>query len=161
MREEGNWKRYRRWQVTTAFSPTFETMFRNCGTGKLLWSQMYWTGKYTDKCLTKSVSLVIFVWCPKHPDEATDHIIDIGLELDIPWVVIPCCVFPTLFRERRTRDGRLVKSYEDLCDYVLTRHPGIQETTLPFRGRNRVFYWRPVSDSTPTATTAPAFVSAT
>lgn len=78
-----------------------------------------------------------------HPDQATDHIIDIGLTLNIAWVVIPCCVFPNLFRRRLLRNGKTVRSYEDLCAYILERDPRIQECVLPFRGRNRAFYWHP------------------
>ena len=87
----------------------------------------------------------VIVGC--HPDQATDHIIDIGLALRIPWAIVPCCVFPSLFVERRIRanDGgtRLVRSYEDLCDWISQKDPRIQQGILPFRGRNKVFYWHP------------------
>lgn len=80
-----------------------------------------------------------------HPDQATDHIIDVGLALQIPWAVVPCCVFPSLFRGRATRSGTPVRSYDDLCEYILAKDPNgrIQQSTLPFRGRNKVFHWMP------------------
>ena len=107
-----------------------------------------------------------------HPDQATDPIIDIGLALNIPWAIVPCCVFPNFFTYRQLQlrgnnndeddsgnpkdnidDGpsfppmvgpkQSVRSYDDLCQYIRERHPDIQETTLPFNGRNRVFYWHP------------------
>ncbi|CAJ1924781.1 unnamed protein product [Cylindrotheca closterium] len=79
-----------------------------------------------------------------HPDQATDPIMDIGFALNLPWVVIPCCVFPNLFKQRQLEpSGKLVRTYDDLCEYILQQHPSVKETTLPFRGRNRVFYWKP------------------
>eukprot|EP00980_Cylindrotheca_fusiformis_P008437 scaffold1784_cov116-Cylindrotheca_fusiformis.AAC.17 len=79
-----------------------------------------------------------------HPDQATDPIIDIGFALNIPWVVVPCCVFPNFFTQRRLQpSGRMVRTYEDLCQYILQRDPNVKEISLPFRGRNRVFYWHP------------------
>ncbi|CAB9529071.1 expressed unknown protein [Seminavis robusta] len=79
-----------------------------------------------------------------HPDQATDPIIDIGLALGIPWAIVPCCVFPNLFQTRQlASSGKPVRSYEDICTYILERDPSIQQATLPFRGRNQVFYWHP------------------
>ncbi|KAL3912540.1 MAG: hypothetical protein SGILL_006839, partial [Bacillariaceae sp.] len=78
-----------------------------------------------------------------HPDQATDHIIDIGLALNIPWAAVPCCVFPTLFQHRKTSTGKIVRSYEDYCDWIKDKHVDVQEAELPFRGRNKVLYWIP------------------
>jgi len=79
-----------------------------------------------------------------HPDQANDPIMEIGFALNLPWVVIPCCVFPNLFKQRQLKpSGKLVRTYDDLCEYILQQHPNVKETTLPFRGRNRVFYWKP------------------
>ena len=36
-----------------------------------------------------------------HSDQATEQIVDIALELKIPFAVVPCCVFPKLFPDRR------------------------------------------------------------
>lgn len=83
------------------------------------------------------------ILCGMHPDQATDHIIDIGLALNIPWAVVPCCVFPNLFRMRKTYDVKSVRSYEDFCDFIRCKHRGITEADLPFRGRNKVLYWIP------------------
>lgn len=78
-----------------------------------------------------------------HPDQGLDPIVEIGLALQIPWVVVPCCVFPRLFNQRRLTCGRAVRSYDDLCEYLLQRHPAVREVRLPFRGRNRAFSWLP------------------
>ena len=57
----------------------------------------------------------------------------------------PCCVFWKDPRNtfRRTPAGKLVKTYEQLCEYMSTRVPGIRETSLRFHGQNRVFFWHP------------------
>jgi len=81
-----------------------------------------------------------------HPDQATDHIVDVGLALKIPWVVVPCCVCPNLFVRRKLACGRDVRSYDDLCEFLRQRDPAIKEATVPFRGRNRAFYWHPSND---------------
>ena len=78
-----------------------------------------------------------------HPDLATDHIVEIGLDLGIPWAIVPCCVFPNFCHYRTLAAGKPVRSYEDLCQWLRERDPLIRETILPFRGRNRVFYWHP------------------
>ena len=44
-----------------------------------------------------------------HPDEATEHIVDIALARGKPFAVVPCCVMPHLFPPRNlTSSGALV-----------------------------------------------------
>ncbi len=38
-----------------------------------------------------------------HPDQATEAIVDAALLLNLPFAVVPCCVFPLLFPDRRVR----------------------------------------------------------
>lgn len=79
-----------------------------------------------------------------HPDEATIPIVDIGLALQIPWVVVPCCVFPNLFQSRLLKSGKRVRSYDDLCQFITEKDPdNIRQAVLPFRGRNLALYWHP------------------
>lgn len=80
-----------------------------------------------------------------HPDQALDHIVDVALALGKPFAVAPCCVFWKHGRNhlRRTPEGEVVKTYEQLCAYLAARAPGIRETALRFHGLNRVFYWLP------------------
>ncbi|RKP11836.1 hypothetical protein BJ684DRAFT_21590 [Piptocephalis cylindrospora] len=79
-----------------------------------------------------------------HPDQATEAIVDIGLRLGMPWAIVPCCVFPSLFPERRSpTDGEEVTTTERFIDYLQAKDPGIQHAYLPFEGRNRVLYWMP------------------
>ena len=40
-----------------------------------------------------------------HPDQATEPCIDLARVLDIPFCVVPCCVFPSEFPSRRLRLG--------------------------------------------------------
>ena len=46
-----------------------------------------------------------------HPDQATEAVVDAALRLGKPFAVVPCCVFPSLFRTRRRRDGDGVVRY--------------------------------------------------
>ena len=75
-----------------------------------------------------------------HPDEATDPIVTHSLAAGKPWAVIPCCVFPGLHPHRRTADGQLVKTHEQLCDYYMRLDPGVRRAQLDFEGRNTVIY---------------------
>jgi hypothetical protein len=75
-----------------------------------------------------------------HPDEATDPIVSHSLAAGKPWAVIPCCVFPGLHPHRRTADGQLVKTHEQLCDYYMRLDPGVRRAQLDFEGRNTVIY---------------------
>ena len=54
--------------------------------------------------------------------------------------MVPCCVFPELFPERRTKDGDSVRTYVQFIDYLVAKHPDIKLAYLPFKGRNRVVY---------------------
>ena len=86
-----------------------------------------------------------------HPDQATDFIVDAALATGKPFAVVPCCVYPTLFAQRRLRGGSEVRSLEQLCRYLC-------EKTVParFGGTiqletvdaipppcNHVVWWRP------------------
>ncbi|KAG7354233.1 hypothetical protein IV203_003589 [Nitzschia inconspicua] len=71
-----------------------------------------------------------------HPDEATADIVKEAVQLRIPFMVVPCCVFARLFPHRRKRDGNPVNTYEDLLQYLQEMDPSIQRMTLPLEGRN-------------------------
>ncbi len=87
-----------------------------------------------------------------HPDSATDAIVDLAIAHGKPFVICPCCVFPNTFTDRRIPKKLLaheeeelvpVRSYDDLCAYILGRAEGVHEAVLDFEGRNRCFYWIP------------------
>ena len=75
-----------------------------------------------------------------HPDQATEPVVDAAIALDKPFAVVPCCVFPELFPDRRTADGAPVRTYVEFVDYLVAKHPDAKLGYLPFKGRNRVVY---------------------
>jgi hypothetical protein len=95
--------------------------------------------------LLRSCSLIVGF----HPDSATEPAVDLALKLRVPFVVCPCCVFPSLFKERLL-NGRKVTSYDDFMAYLKSKHPRMREGALDFGGsgtgsvgaRNRVLYMR-------------------
>uniref|UniRef100_A0AAV1T945 C3H1-type domain-containing protein n=1 Tax=Peronospora matthiolae TaxID=2874970 RepID=A0AAV1T945_9STRA len=78
-----------------------------------------------------------------HPDEATESIIDVAVQFNKPFAVVPCCVFGQKFPDRRLKDGSKVLSFDDLIEYLVAKHPKIEKTFLPFDGKNLVLYLRP------------------
>ena len=79
-----------------------------------------------------------------HADGATEAIVNAALEYQKPFVVVPCCVFPNLFTERRVeQDGKLVpvRSQDQFCKFLAEKDPRFQMETLPFEGRNLAIWW--------------------
>lgn len=73
---------------------------------------------------------------------------DLALALGIPFVVCPCCVFPSKFPHRRLPDGGPVTDNAALCAFIKAKHPAIRTATLPFQSesgtaRNVVLYTMP------------------
>jgi hypothetical protein len=52
-------------------------------------------------------------------------------------------VFPNLFPDRRTAEGKEVVDYTEFMDYLLAKAPGIECDYLQVEGRNRVLYRLP------------------
>jgi hypothetical protein len=77
-----------------------------------------------------------------HPDEATDAIVDTAIQLQIPFLIVPCCVFYRLFPHRRLPHDptKPVSTYADLLDYLQAKHESIQRTILPFEGANTLLW---------------------
>ena len=83
-----------------------------------------------------------------HPDGATEAIVDCALQLRKPFAIVPCCVFPDHFRDRRLKGGeegaattgRRVRSYDEFIEYLQAKDPRIRLDRLPFQGRNIVLY---------------------
>lgn len=101
-----------------------------------------------------------------HPDQATEHIIDVGLTLNTPAVVVPCCVFPSLFPrtvrrqaiadlqqgllgragyvcEKNDSDMVDVVTYTQFLAYLLDKDHRLTIHYLPIEGRNRVIVFNP------------------
>jgi hypothetical protein len=101
--------------------------------GPDLWGTPGWQRLFSD------CSLVVGL----HPDQATEPILDFAVQQRLPFAIMPCCVFPRLFPDRRLQqpDGSLVpvSSYEQLVAYLLQRG-GAQRSVLDFEGANTVVY---------------------
>ena len=83
-----------------------------------------------------SVKLIVGL----HPDEATEPIVATALALDLPFAVIPCCVFAASFPLRRLKDGSSPSSYEEFLTYLKEKDAGIQEEIVSFSGKNTVLF---------------------
>jgi hypothetical protein len=105
------------------------------------WQQLFGTTTSSSSSSSSGFSLVIGL----HPDEATEPIVDYALEAGLPFAVMPCCVFPRLFPERRldSGGGRLVpvEGYAQLVQYLMQKGGGSQEV-LGFVGANVVVFRR-------------------
>lgn len=101
--------------------------------GPELWDAPGWQQLYGD------CSIIVGL----HPDQATEPILQLAVQQQLPFAIMPCCVFPRLFPQRRLQqaDGESVAvvSYEQLVGY-LVQHGGAQQTVLDFAGANIVVY---------------------
>lgn len=79
-----------------------------------------------------------------HADGATEAIVDVALERNKPFVVVPCCVFPNLFQQRTVVENgqiRPVRNHEQFCQYLLEKDSRLKRAVLPFEGRNVAIYF--------------------
>ncbi|KAK9844887.1 hypothetical protein WJX74_008154 [Apatococcus lobatus] len=58
-----------------------------------------------------------------HPDQAAGAIVEYALRTGKPFAVVPCCVYSCDFPSRHLPDGRLVKQYEDLIEWLVALDP--------------------------------------
>ena len=75
------------------------------------------------------------------PVQATDGIVEFAVKHDKPFAVVPCCVFPRLFKHRRLKEGVPVTVHAELVEYL--RHAGGQDCRvehLKFEGMNQVVF---------------------
>jgi len=75
-----------------------------------------------------------------HPDQAAEHAVALALALQIPFAVVPCCVYSAQFPRRRLPTGGQVRTYEDLLDYLQSMDPRIRREYLDFEGKNTVIF---------------------
>ncbi len=66
-----------------------------------------------------------------HPDQATEDIIDLGLKYNKPFAVVPCCVYPSLFPERKDQEGKQVRTYEQFLDYLQSKNNNLKRELIP------------------------------
>eukprot|EP00466_Bigelowiella_natans_P010265 jgi/Bigna1/130693/aug1.12_g5401 len=91
-----------------------------------------------------------------HSDQPTEAIIDYGLLTGTPVAVVPCCVFPNLFTERKlpppppgksdVHEAKIprkkgVRTYKQFCQYLLSKSPELRSERLDFEGRNVVIFY--------------------
>ncbi|CAE8634860.1 unnamed protein product [Polarella glacialis] len=70
-----------------------------------------------------------------HPDEATEPIVDLALARNLPFAVLPCCVYPKQF-QRKSLCGAGVRKHGAFIEYLMEKDPRIRVASLPFVGRN-------------------------
>jgi hypothetical protein len=101
--------------------------------GSELWNTPGW------QQLFKDCSLVVGL----HPDQATEPILDFAVQQQLPFAVVPCCVFPRLFPQRQLQQGdgsfARVVAYDELVEYLVQRGSA-NKGVLDFEGANTVVY---------------------
>jgi hypothetical protein len=84
-----------------------------------------------------------------HPDQATDSLIDLAMVLNIPFCCVPCCVFPLEFPNRKLVDGRRVRCYKELMEYLQSKSSSIHVAALEFNftetAKNLALYTLPAA----------------
>lgn len=91
-----------------------------------------------------------------HPDQAVDYCLELAALLNVPFCVVPCCVFPREFPHRRLlrEDGGAepVRTYSQLIEYLLQKAPcrvgrlrfyEDPESPLPSSSRSTVLFSLP------------------
>ena len=76
--------------------------------------------------LVRNASLIFGL----HPDEATEDIVLAALKENVPFAVVPCCVFPTLFSNRIGKDGSHVRSLDQFLDYLQDKDDRIKREVI-------------------------------
>ena len=86
-----------------------------------------------------------------HPDQATEAIVDLATWLQIPYCIVPCCVFPSEFPDRtlvRGEEDVRVRDHKGLIEYLKAKDLKIREGVLEFpltkTAKNVVLYTLPV-----------------
>ena len=79
-----------------------------------------------------------------HPDQAAEYIVDAALLARKPFALVPCCTYSQEFPGRRLKNGKDVRSYNDLIVYLCEKNSDIQTSQLPFEGKNVVVFWKPL-----------------
>ncbi|KAI8618378.1 hypothetical protein BC830DRAFT_1109273 [Chytriomyces sp. MP71] len=77
-----------------------------------------------------------------HPDQATGAIVEVAIQLNKSFAVIPCCVFKDDFNERKLRNGKQVCTTLELIEWIKEKRPDGEVGTcfLDFQGKNLVVY---------------------
>ena len=99
----------------------------------------------TDPCEARALLDNCKIVVGLHPDQAAGHIVDFATARGIPWCVVPCCVYFDFqnFSQRKLKSGKSVRSYDDLCQWLLEKDPRAKMETLELEGKNKVIYTLP------------------
>jgi hypothetical protein len=65
-----------------------------------------------------------------HPDQATEDIVNFSLKYNKSFAIVPCCVFPSLFPNRKGADGKPVRTFEQFLDYLQNKNPKIKREVI-------------------------------
>lgn len=79
-------------------------------------------------------SLIIALHCC----QAAEPVIDLCLQNNKNFCVVPCCVFPN--QMKKYLNGKRVIEYKDFIKYLKRKDQNINRIMLPFRGKNRVVF---------------------
>mmetsp|Transcript_15869 Transcript_15869/g.49344 ORF Transcript_15869/g.49344 Transcript_15869/m.49344 type:complete len:435 (-) Transcript_15869:58-1362(-) len=77
-----------------------------------------------------------------HPDQATGSILQLALAFGRPYAAVPCCTFADDFPERRLADGRPVRTFDDLVEWMRAHDAATELDFLGFHGKNLVVFLR-------------------
>lgn len=83
-----------------------------------------------------------------HPDQATDYCVQLAEILDVPFCIVPCCVFPSEFPSRKINStDEHVRSYTQLIQFLQEKCPQAKTAYLDFHfaetAKNLVLYTLP------------------
>uniref|UniRef100_A0A7S1BRR7 Methyltransferase domain-containing protein n=1 Tax=Corethron hystrix TaxID=216773 RepID=A0A7S1BRR7_9STRA len=89
---------------------------------------------FHNDCIERVKSSNIIV--AMHPDEATEDVLMSAILNNKPAAIVPCCVFASLHPERRLKNGKEVRTYNEFIQYLMEKDERIEKTDLPFEGKN-------------------------
>ena len=93
------------------------------------------------KSLVKNATLLVGM----HPDQAAGEIAQVGLKYNIPFAIVPCCVYSKTYNKRVLKDGTRVKTHADLCNWLVElgeeNNSEVQRTTIDIEGKNEIIYF--------------------
>lgn len=96
-------------------------------------SELDWSVQFRELIMNSSIIVGL------HPDQATEAIIDVSLRYNKAAVVVPCCVFPSLFPNRKLSSGENVINYASFIEYLLEKDRNKLELDfLPVVGMNKI-----------------------
>ena len=79
-----------------------------------------------------------------HPDQATGEIIEYAMAMNVPYCIVPCCVYSNAFAKRKLRNGTRVTTFDHLVTWLCERDPRARTAELDLDGKNTVVYTLPV-----------------